>query len=257
MIFIDSKVILISGGAGFLGSHFSKLIIKNNGIPVILDNSKYRIAKLEKTLQKFNSPYFVEKVDLTDEKKIKKVVSQVVKKFKKIDCIINNVASNQMYNVNDSKFERFKLANWNKDLEIGLTANFLVTKLVIPSMIKNKSGNIINISSDLGLIAPNQILYGKNRKPVTYSVVKHGIIGFSRYLSTYYNKYKIRSNAICPGGVEDGQNKKFIKKISKLIPNGRMAKINDYDGLLLYLLSDSSSYMNGAVISIDGGRTAW
>ena len=101
-----------------------------------------------------------------------------------------------MYNVNDSKFERFKLANWNKDLEIGLTANFLVTKLVIPSMIKNKTGNIINISSDLGLIAPNQILYGKNRKPVTYSVVKHGIIGFSRYLSTYYNKYKIRSNAI-------------------------------------------------------------
>lgn len=257
MIFIDSKVILISGGAGFLGSHFSELVIKNNGIPVILDNSKYKIAKLEKTLQKFNSPYFIEKVDLTDEKKIKKVVSQIVKKFKKIDCIINNVASNQMYNVNESKFERFKLANWNKDLEIGLTANFLVTKLVIPSMIKNKSGNIINISSDLGLIAPNQNLYGRNRKPVTYSVVKHGIIGFSRYLSTYYNKYKIRSNAICPGGVEDGQNKKFIKKISKLIPNGRMAKINDYDGLLLYLLSDSSSYMNGAVISIDGGRTAW
>ena len=125
-------------------------------------------------------------------------------------------------------------------------------------MIKQQSGNIINISSDLGVIAPNQSLYSKNnKKPISYSVVKHGIIGFSKYLATYLAEYNIRSNSLCPGGISNNQPKEFISKIKKLIPLKRMAKINDYDGIILYLCSDYSSYMTGSTIVWDGGRSVW
>ena len=113
------------------------------------------------------------------------------------------------------------------------------------------------MSSDLGIIAPNQSIYGSKKKPITYSVVKHGIIGFSKYLASYLSKYGIRSNALCPGGIKNKHDKKFVKKLTNLIPLGRMANITDYDGIILYLISDSSKYMTGSVVSVDGGRTAW
>ena len=93
-------------------------------------------------------------------------------------------------------------------------------------------------------------------KPVTYSVIKAGIIGLTRYLSTYWPT-KVRCNAICPGGVEDNQPEEFKEKLKKLIPMERLAKPNEYQGTLIYLLSDASQYMNGSIVTIDGGRTAW
>ena len=128
-----------------------------------------------------------------------------------------------------------------------------------------KGGSILNISSDLGLIAPDQDLYlveglppeKQAVKPVTYSVVKTGIIGLTRYLATYWSKNNVRSNAICPGGVDNNQNEEFISKVSEKIPLGRLANVNEYQGTIVWILSDASSYLNGAIIPIDGGRTAW
>ena len=131
-------------------------------------------------------------------------------------------------------------------------------------MNRSQGGVIVNISSDLGLIAPNQEIY-KNElkgndnqpvKPVTYSVIKSGIIGLTRYTATYWPT-KVRCNCLCPGGIENGQNKSFIEKVSKLIPMGRLAKHEEYKSALIFMLSNASSYMNGAIISIDGGRTVW
>ena len=118
-------------------------------------------------------------------------------------------------------------------------------------------GNIINISSDLGIIAPDQRLYNHTtfRKPVSYSVVKHGIIGLTKYTASYWAKKNIRCNAIAPGGMSNNQNKNFIKKINKIIPIGRMAKKNEFNDLILFLSSDSSSYMTGSIVVADGGRT--
>jgi len=124
-------------------------------------------------------------------------------------------------------------------------------------MMRQRYGNIINISSDLGIIAPNQKIYGTSKKPITYSVIKHGIIGFSKYLSTYLSDYNIRSNTLCPGAIKYKVSKSLIKNIKKLIPLNRMAEIDDYDGIILYLCSDKSSYMNGSTIICDGGRTVW
>ena len=124
---------------------------------------------------------------------------------------------------------------------------------------------ILNISSDLGIIAPDQRLYKKKGvnsnqqpvKPVSYSVVKHGIIGLTRYLATYWCENGVRVNALCPGGVYNNQPEDFVKKLTQLIPMGRMAEPDEYNNAVLFLISDASSYMTGSVVVMDGGRTCW
>ena len=122
----------------------------------------------------------------------------------------------------------------------------------------------MNIASDLSVIAPDQRIYRREGieehlqpvKPVTYSVIKAGLIGMSNYFATYFNG-RIRSNALCPGGVENNQDQEFLKKVINLIPAGRLAKVDEYKGTIIYMLSDASAYMNGATLSVDGGRTTW
>ena len=146
----------------------------------------------------------------------------------------------------------------------GLTGAWLCSKHYGSEIAKNKKGGtIVNISSDLGLISPDQRLYlsGKDKnklvKPVTYSVIKTGLIGLTRYLATYWVDKGVRCNAICPGGIENAQSKDFLKKVSTRIPMGRLAKPEEYQGTLLWMLSDASSYLNGAIVPVDGGRTVW
>ena len=132
----------------------------------------------------------------------------------------------------------------------------LCTKIFGSQMNKQQNGgNIINISSDLGIISPDNRIYKKNSvKPVTYSVIKHGIIGLTKYTATYWPK-KVRCNAVAFGGMEKNQDKAFIKKVSQLIPMGRMAKKNEYNNTILFLASKASSYINGSTVVVDGGRT--
>ena len=257
MFDLSSKIIIITGGAGLLGSRLAEIIISNNGTPIILDNDNKKIVKLKKNVNKKN---LIEchKVDITNKKQIKNTIDKIYKKYKKIDCLINNAGYNPKLGLKNNKFENLTIKQWEKEIQIGLTGSLVVTQETVKKMIRQRNGNIINISSDLGVIAPNQSLYSKNnKKPISYSVVKHGIIGFSKYLATYLAEYNIRSNALCPGGISNNQPKEFVSKIKKLIPLKRMAKINDYDGIILYLCSDYSSYMTGSTIVCDGGRTAW
>ena len=145
-----------------------------------------------------------------------------------------------------------------KDILVGLTGAFLCTKIFGTKMSKqNKGGNIVNISSDLGIIAPDQRLYDHTsfRKPVSYSVVKSGIIGLTKYTAAYWAKKKVRCNALAPGGIFNKQNKIFLSKIKKLIPMNRMAKVNEYNKTILFLSSNASSYITGSVVVADGGRT--
>jgi len=254
MFNLKSKIILITGGAGLLGSRIAKIIHSHEGIPIVLDNNIKKINELKK---KHNSISYY-KVDITNKNQVKKVINKIYKKFKKIDCLINNAGFNPKMGSNNNRLETFSIDQWNKEIQIGLTGALIVSQETIKKMIKQKNGNIINISSDLGVIAPNQYLYDKkNKKPISYSVVKHGLIGFSKYMATYLAEYNIRSNALCPGGISNNQPKKFVNKIKKLIPLKRMARINDYDGLILYLCSDYSSYMTGSTIICDGGRSTW
>ena len=191
-------------------------------------------------------------------------------KFGKIDGLVNNAANNPKVEdskeVNFSRLENFPLSIWYDDIAVGLTGAFLCAKHYGYKIAQNPNGgSIVNISSDLGLIAPDQRLYAKdgidndkqNVKPVTYSVVKTGLIGLTRYLATYWADKNVRCNAMCPGGVENGQPNDFLEEVNKRIPMERMANADEYQGTLLWMLSDASSYLNGAIVPVEGGRSAW
>ena len=268
---LKGKVIVITGASGLLGRKHAEAVAAYDGIPVLLDLSQ---DELEEQAAILNQRYSVNavgfSVNITDEIQIKNNAALLIKKFGKIDGLVNNAANNPKVEENSerkfSRLENFQLDMWNQDIAVGLTGAFLCAKHYGYEIAQNPLGGVIvNISSDLGLIAPDQRLYKitdvlesqQPVKPVTYSVVKSGLIGLTRYLATYWTTSNVRSNAICPGGVENGQSEVFLKEVYNKIPMGRLAQPNEYQSTLVWMLSDSSSYLNGSIVAVDGGRTAW
>jgi NAD(P)-dependent dehydrogenase (short-subunit alcohol dehydrogenase family) len=268
---LRGKVIVITGATGLLGRKHAEVVACYGGTPVLLDLSQKVIDNFSNEL---NLKYGVDSIgfaiDITDEQSVQNNTKLLMEKFGKIDGLVNNAANNPKVEdsseVNFSRLENFPLSIWNNDVAVGLTGSFLCAKHYGFAISKNPNGgSIVNISSDLGLIAPDQRLYTKegidnnkqNVKPVTYSVVKAGLIGLTKYLATYWADKNVRCNAMCPGGVKNGQPEDFLKEVNKRIPMGRMANVDEYQGTLLWMLSDASSYLNGAIVPVDGGRTSW
>ena len=261
---LKKKVIIITGAAGFLGKEYVKEIIKCNGIPICLDINNKKLKELSKEInKKYNIKINYYCIDITKEDKIYLLSKKIIKKFKKVDCLINNAANNPIVNKNNIKksgLENFSYKDFTSDVNIGLGGAFIMTKYFGKLISKNNlGGSIINISSDLGLISPDQRLYKKSlfEKPVSYSVVKSGILGLTKFTATYWSNKNVRCNALCLGAVQKDMSKNFINNIKKLIPLNRMANPKDYLGILLFLCDDRSSYANGATFVIDGGRTIW
>ena len=248
---LKKKTVIITGGNGFLGGQFVKAFLEKESNVLILDISKNK---------KKHPRLFYYKCDITNEASVARISKEIHKKFKKIDVLINNAAIDHLPNQknNSNKLEDFALDKWNNEINVGLTGSLNCTKYFGKLMAKQKNGGVIlNISSDLGIIAPNQKIYRKLNfvKPVTYSVIKHGIIGMTKYAAFYWGKKNVRCNALAPGGINRSFNKSFVNKIKKLIPLNRMAKINEYNNIVLFLCSDDSSYITGTTIISDGGRT--
>ncbi|MDG2072933.1 MAG: SDR family oxidoreductase [Pseudomonadales bacterium] len=268
---LSNKVVVITGAAGLLGRKHAEAVAAFGGIPVLLDVSSSGVVELATEIQeKFDVESVGYSVDITKEASVSANAETIIARFGHIDALINNAANNPKMEddsgKNFSRLENFPLKIWNDDINVALTGSFLCAKYYGYEISKNPNGgSIVNISSDLGLIAPDQRLYevegvsyeNQNRKPVSYSVVKTGIVGLTRYLATYWPEKNVRCNALCPGGVENGQPEVFIGKVSNKIPMGRMANANEYQGALIWLLSDQASYLNGAIIPIDGGRSVW
>ena len=219
----------------------------------------------KKRLRNKNAEHIL--IDITDENQMEEKTKYIINKYKKIDILINNAAIDYKpkKKLRSSSFEKTTLENWIYEINVGLTGAFICSKLISKYMIKRRSGIILNISSDLSIIAPDQRLYHKENlskdrqlvKPVSYSVIKTGLIGLTRYLATYWIDQGVRCNAICPGGVDSGQPKEFLAEVSSRIPMNRLANADEYQGTLVWMLSEASSYLNGAIVPVDGGRTAW
>ena len=268
---LDGKVIVITGAAGLLGKMHADAVAAYGGLPVLLDIS---VSEAKKTANELNSKYNSRaigmSVDITNESEVETNVEEILFKFGRIDGLVNNAANNPKIESdskkNFSRLENFPIHTWFEDINVGLTGSFLCCKHYGSAIAKNKEGgSIVNIASDLGLIAPDQRLYFKEGlpeelqavKPVTYSVVKSGLIGLTRYISSYWPEKKVRCNAICPGGIQNNQPDEFLKEVSLRVPMNRLAKANEYQGTLIWMLSDASSYLNGSIVAVDGGRTAW
>lgn len=210
-------------------------------------------------------------MDVTSEASILALKNFLFSQSIPIDILINNAAVNPKVDptsplTNSTRLETFDLSQWNLEISVGLTGAFLCSKILGHLMINNHSGGVIvNIASDLSVIAPDQRLYhlpntspeSQPVKPVTYSVIKFALIGLTKYLSTYWSTYNIRCNALSPGGVFVNQDKYFVDRLTSLIPLNRMASIDEYHGAIQFLCSDSSKYMTGQNLVVDGGRTVW
>jgi NAD(P)-dependent dehydrogenase (short-subunit alcohol dehydrogenase family) len=268
---LKDKNIVVTGAAGLLGKKHAEAIAGFGGIPILLDIRAKEVDDLANVIrEKFGVPSRGYVVDITDEKQVKKNAAELLATFGQINGLVNNAANNPKVEepgeTDFSRLENFPMDVWSQDLAVGLTGAYLCSKWYGTALTRNTNGGaIVNIASDLGLIAPDQRLYrntGRSEeqqpvKPVTYSVVKSGLIGLSRYLSTYWPQKNVRSNVICPGGIFNNQNDVFLAAVKERIPMGRMANVDELQGTLVFLLSDASSYMTGAILSVDGGRTAW
>jgi NAD(P)-dependent dehydrogenase (short-subunit alcohol dehydrogenase family) len=194
---------------------------------------------------------------------------EILDRYARIDVLINNAANNPKVEdpggLEKSRLESYPIEQWHADIAVGLTGAMLCSRVFGAAMARRGNGVIINVASDLALIGPDQRLYTVDGvppdkqpvKPVSYPVVKAGLIGLTRYLATYWADSGVRANAICPGGVENNQDEVFMQRIRRLIPLGRMAGADEYQGAIVFLASDAASYMTGAVLAIDGGRTVW
>lgn len=270
---VRNKIVIITGGAGLLGRKHAEAVIEGEGIPVLVDISEAAVERAKKELEtRYSDVYNVEGyvANITIRSEMEKIAEDLLKKYGHIDVLINNAANNpkvesSVANMKAMRFENFPIQMWMDDVAVGLTGAFICAQVFGGVMAKQGGGVILNISSDLGIIAPDQRIYRKEGltddkqtvKPVTYSVIKHGLIGLTKYLATYYADKRVRANALCPAGVFNGQNEEFLSKLTNLIPMGRMADVEEYKSTILYLISDASSYMTGSTVIVDGGRTCW
>ena len=268
---LKDKVIIVTGGAGLLGRMHAEAILDAEGIPVILDVDNNKINESKKVIEKkYSKKFFALNCDITNRDSVKICLDKIIKLTNRLDGLINNAAidpkvGNSLNSQNLNRFEDFSLDIWLNELNVGLTGAFICSQIFGEYMATQKKGVIVNISSDLSIISPDQRLYEKEGvveklqpvKPVTYSVIKTGLIGLTKYLATYWAKKGIRVNAISPSGVFNNQDSVFVERIIKSIPLGRMANKDEYKSSLIYLLSDASSYMTGFNLVVDGGRTCW
>ena len=260
---LKGKVALITGSAGLLGQEHAIALLEIGAKVIITDVNKIKLNKLYKKLKKKYHRVISSYLDVTSVKSINNLRDNLKRKKIKINILINNAAIDPKFKKQkkNNKFENFSVKQWNNEISVGLTGAMLCSQIIGTYMSENKGGIILNIASDLSVIAPNQNLYKTKGqiffKPVTYSVIKTGIIGLTRYISTYWAKKNIRCNALSPGGVENNQKKHFKNKLKSMIPLNRMAKKNEYRGVIQFLCSNASSYMNGQNVVMDGGRSVW
>ena len=263
---LNNNIILITGAAGFLGSKIIKTLLEEKAYCILIDKNKVNLKRLSIELNKKNYKNFsIFNVDITSENQIKKIYKIINKRFKKIDGILNLAAIDPKVDKKNSLFNSFEKTNLESlklQINVGIFGLVLLTKYFINLLKKSKKASVVNIASDLSVISPDHRIYGKKdgilvSKPISYSIVKHGVVGFTKYLATYYGKDHIRFNCISPGGIYAGQPKNFIKKIKKLVPMNRMGNLEDIELAIVHLLSTDSKYTNGINLLIDGGRSVW
>jgi NAD(P)-dependent dehydrogenase (short-subunit alcohol dehydrogenase family) len=266
---LTDRVAIVTGGAGLLGYYHGAILASAGANVVLLDlEASNPGARAGQLAAEYGSQSIGFNCDITSELSLQEARQKIVERFGRIDILINNAANNPKVehgNTMWSRLENFPIEAWDADIRVGLTGAFLCCRIFGAEMAKRGSGVIVNVASDLAVIAPDQRLYRVGGlpddqqpvKPVTYSVVKTALLGLTRYLATYWNGANVRVNSISPGGVLNGQPDVFLDRLKQLIPMGRMAERDEYQGAILFLCSDASSYMTGANLVVDGGRSCW
>lgn len=267
---LHGHVAFITGGAGLLGVRHADAIARAGGVPVLADVriDAARTAASDISKQTGVAVLAVE-CDVADEKSVSAAVHETTTRAGPIDILVNNAANNPKVESRAggsfTRFEQLSRAEWDADIAVGLTGAFLCSKIIGARMAARGSGVIVNISSEYGIIAPDQRLYERPgvraeqqpAKPASYTVAKAGLHGLTIYLAAYWGGVGVRVNTLILGGVEAGQDPEFLARASARIPMGRMARPTEFEGALVFLCSDASAFMTGAHLVVDGGKSVW
>jgi NAD(P)-dependent dehydrogenase (short-subunit alcohol dehydrogenase family) len=267
---LSGKVALVTGGAGLLGLQHAMALAECGAHVYVTDinlDSAEKAAKQVRDAHGANAATAL-LLDVSKPDSVRAAQASVLAKSKALHILVNNAAIDPKVSASDglvesSRFEHFPLAQWDFQIAVGLTGAFLCSQVFGAWMAANGGGVILNIASDLSVFAPDQRIYRKPGlaeelqpvKPVTYSVIKTGLIGLTRYLAGYWAQQGVRVNALSPGGVYTSQPEEFVQKLTNLIPMGRMARKDEYASAVQFLCSEASSYLTGQNIVMDGGRS--
>ena len=264
---LSNRVAIVTGGAGLLGEQFCLTLAEAGAQVVVADSHADKAEKVAGMLRKANASALAVKVDVSQLASVQELVQTTLDNYKQIDILVNSAAIDPKFDPEHAgqhvnAFEGYPLDAWNEALAVNLTGPMLCAQAVAETMLDQKRGVIINVCSIYGLVGPDQRLYQREGlppqfKPVTYTVTKAGVLGLTKYLSTYYGDKGIRVNALTPGGVFNEHEDDFVKAYSARAVLGRMAEKDEMNGALLFLASDASQYMTGANLIVDGGWTAW
>lgn len=258
MISISDKKIILIGCCGVLGREYASYLSKKAQKLVVADRSNTNVEEYAESIGAMGI-----KIDLENENSVVDGVKKAHEYLGEIDgAVFNSAITSEMLSKENNSFPEFieyPIELWNKTININLTGAFLFAREIGKVFISQKKGSLINISSIYGVIAPDHDIYKDQDFDSFpgYSASKSGIIGLSKWLSTRWASYNIRVNCVSPGGIENKQNTNFVASYSKRVPMKRMGKKKEITGILVYLLSDDSSYCTGQNFVIDGGLSTW
>ena len=271
---LAGRVAIVTGGPGLLGKEFCRTLAEAGATVVIADLNAEGVHDIAAQMIKAGYHAMGVATDITQPESVKALVDETLEVYGRLDILVNSAGLDPKFDPQalaemarrgavSGAFEDYPLESWKAALDVNLTGMFLVCQAAVrPMLAQGKRGSIINICSTYGLTAPDQRIYqrqGKqvSYKPVYYSVTKAGVLGLTRYLAGYYAGTQIRVNALTPGGVYNNHDEEFLKAYSARTIMGRMARKDEMNGALLFLASDASSYMTGSNLVVDGGWTAW
>lgn len=253
---LDAKLAFVTGAAGLIGAEVSKALASAGAITVLLDVNVKKGEKLEKEIIAAGYRAHYEHFDITDLQNIEDSIEELVDKYKSVDIWVN--AAYPKTEDWGKPVEELSLDSWRKNVDMHLNSYaWTCRKIALIMKEKRTRGVIINFGSIYGVLANDFTVYEKTDMtgPMAYAAIKGGLINLSRYLASYFGRYGIRVNNVCPGGVFDNQNEVFVQNYKRKVPLKRMAKPEEIAGVVLFLASDLASYITGATIMVDGGWT--
>jgi NAD(P)-dependent dehydrogenase (short-subunit alcohol dehydrogenase family) len=265
---VRDKVVVVTGGLGQLGRQFTLALVGRGARVAVLDAQ----VDARRVLERFGDRQVTDQmlfasVDVTQRRSIEAGLEQVTARWGMPHALINNAALDSPPGASTEEngpFESYPETSWDRVMEVNVKGVFLCSQVIGGAMAIAGRGAIINICSIYGIVSPDQRIYEYRAaggapfyKPVAYSASKSALTNLTRYLATYWAGRGVRVNTLTFGGVFNHQDEQFLAGYQARVPLGRMAREDEYNGPVIFLISDASSYMTGSNLVIDGGWTAW
>lgn len=259
---LSGKVAVVTGAAGQLGGQYVRALLsagaKVAAMDLRPDGPKGRLKEIH------SKDLLLVQADITSRKSVEKALRAAASRFGTPNILVNNAAIDAPPDAKEEDtgpFETYPETSWQAMMDVNLKGMLICCQAIGGKMAETGGGSIVNISSIYGMLSPDQRIYEYKEtpffKPVAYSVSKAGVLNLTRYLAVYWAKKNVRVNTLTLAGVFNYQDERFLKNYIAKVPLGRMAREDEYNGAVLFLSSDASSYMTGANLVMDGGYSAW